>query len=113
MPVVGTLSEREASDSHRFGRWRFRATTGAVLYDGEPVTRLTETESETLDLLIRAYPLPVPRDVLIQEMRRVECYGNINTIKVVIRRLRHKLGDRVVSTHAWGYRFNPEDWLAE
>ena len=108
MPVGGTRRGKLAqSDGHRFGLWRFTPATGAILVNGTLVARLTETEAETLDLLIRAYPLALSRQALINEMRRVECYYSIETVKVVIRRLRRKLGRRIVLTHAWGYRFDP------
>lgn len=94
-----------------FGGWQFRPPTGEVLKDGKLVTTLTETEAETLNVLIKAAPLPLPRRTVVEEMRRMNCYWHADTVKTVVSRLRAKLGQRVIVTESRGYRFNPEAWL--
>ena len=73
-----------AHRAHRFGPYEFRPETGEVLREGAVMAQLTETEAETFNVLIRVYPLPVPRRKLVQEMRRLGCYWHIDTAKVVI-----------------------------
>ena len=97
--------------AHHLGVYEFRPATGEVLASGRVLAHLNEAESETLNLLINAYPLPVPRARLIHEMRRIGCYCNPDTTKAVVRRIRKKLGAAAVSTHARGYQFNAEYWM--
>jgi DNA-binding response OmpR family regulator len=98
--------------AHRFGAYEFRPETGEVLHDGAPFAQLTETEAETFNVLIRVYPLPVPRRRLVEEMRRLGCYWHIDTAKVVVARIRHKLGAGSIETHPRGYLFTPAYWIA-
>jgi DNA-binding response OmpR family regulator len=100
-----------ANRSHRFGAYEFRPETGEVLVEGEVVAQLTETEAETFNVLIRVYPLPVPRRRLVEEMRRLGCYWHIDTAKVVIARIRTKLGPGIIETHSRGYLFSPRFWV--
>ena len=100
-----------SSRAYRFGAYEFRPETGEVLQDGAVRAQLTETEAETFNVLIRVYPLPVPRTKLVQEMRRLGCYWHIDTAKVVIARIRTKLGAGIISTHPRGYLFTPEFWV--
>ncbi len=95
----------------RFGAFEFRPETGEVLQRGTVVARLSETESETLMVLIRVYPLPIPRRGLVREMQRIGCYWHPDTAKVVVSRLRSKLGPEIIETHARGYLFTPDVWL--
>lgn len=100
-----------SSRAHRFGPYEFRPETGEVLMQGSLHAQLTETEAETLNVLIRVYPLPVPRRRLVQEMRRLGCYWHIDTAKVVISRIRVKLGAGIIETHPRGYLFSPRYWV--
>jgi DNA-binding response OmpR family regulator len=100
-----------SSRAYRFGPYEFRPETGEVLCDGAVQAQLTETEAETFNVLIRVYPLPVPRRKLVQEMRRLGCYWHIDTAKVVIARIRTKLGAGIIETHPRGYLFSPEFWV--
>ena len=95
----------------RFGEFEFRPETGEVRESGNVVARLSETESETLMVLIKVYPLPIPRRGLVREMQRIGCYWHPDTVKVVVSRLRSKLGARIIETHARGYLFTPDVWL--
>ena len=95
----------------RFGEFEFRPETGEVRERGAVVARLSETESETLMVLIRVYPLPIPRRGLVREMQRIGCYWHPDTAKVVVSRLRSKLGAKIIETHARGYLFTPDVWL--
>jgi len=97
--------------AHRFGPYEFRPETGEVLHDGAVHAQLTETEAETFNVLIRVYPLPVPRRRLVQEMRRLGCYWHIDTAKVVVARIRTKLGPGIIETHPRGYLFSPQFWI--
>ena len=101
-----------ATHAHHVGAYEFRPATGEVLASGSVLASLNEAEAETLNLLISIYPLPVPRARLIHEMRRIGCYWNPDTTKVVVRRIRKKLGDPVISTHPWGYQFNADYWIS-
>jgi DNA-binding response OmpR family regulator len=96
-----------AARSYTFGQWSFRPETGEVVVGGALAAELTETEAETLLILVRAYPLPVPGKRMVAEMRRIGCYWHVRTVKAVIRRIRLKLGVTVVTTCERGYRFNP------
>ena len=100
-----------ATRAHHFGRYEFRPETGEVLLDGVVAAQLTETEAETFNVLIRVYPLPVPRRRLVQEMRRLGCYWHIDTAKVVVARIRSKLGAGIIETHPRGYLFSPGQWV--
>lgn len=95
----------------RFGEFEFRPETGEVLERGVVVARLSETESETLMVLIKVYPLPIPRQGLVREMRRIGCYWHPDTAKVVVSRLRSKLGAAIIETHTRGYLFTPDVWM--
>lgn len=99
--------------SYRFGGWVFNPETGDVFENGKLKTRLTETESETLKLLVSSYPLPITRARVVNRMRILEVYWCIDTVKVVIMRLRRKLGQELIQTQARGYRFNPISLLHE
>jgi DNA-binding response OmpR family regulator len=109
---MSTRRDYWVSRSHRFGSYEFRPSTGEVVAQNDVTTFLTESEAETLHLLIVAYPLPVPRSRIIQEMRRIECYGHVDTTEVVVARLRRKLGSAIISTHPRGYQFNAEHSVA-
>lgn len=95
----------------RFGEFEFRPETGEVRERGIVVARLSETESETLMVLIKVYPLPIPRRGLVREMQRIGCFWHPDTAKVVVSRLRSKLGPAIIETHARGYLFTPDVWL--
>lgn len=95
----------------RFGEFEFRPETGEVLERGVVVARLSETESETLMVLIKVYPLPIPRQGIVREMRRIGCYWHPDTAKVVVSRLRSKLGAAIIETHTRGYLFTPDVWM--
>jgi len=91
-----------------FGDWQFRVGSGEVWAGGVCVAHLTETESETLAVIVRAWPQSVPRKGIVREMARVECYWHVDTCKVVVRRLRGKLGAGIIETVGQrGYRFVP------
>ncbi len=120
LPTMNVESTDELADvnrsfwstrAHRFGTYEFRPETGEVLVDGVAHAQLTETEAETFNVLIRVYPLPVPRRRLVEEMRRLGCYWHIDTAKVVVARIRHKLGAGIIETHPRGYLFNPTYWV--
>jgi DNA-binding response OmpR family regulator len=98
--------------AHRFGAYEFRPETGEVLRAGLPCAQLTETEAETFNVLIRVYPLPLPRRRLVEEMRRLGCYWHVDTAKVVVARIRSKLGAGIIETHPRGYLFSPAFWIA-
>jgi DNA-binding response OmpR family regulator len=100
-----------SSRAYRFGAYEFRPETGEVLVDGAVTAHLTETEAETFNVLIKVYPLPVPRRKLVEEMRRMGCYWHIDTAKVVIARIRTKLGAGIIETHPRGYLFSPRFWV--
>lgn len=100
-----------SSRAYRFGSYEFRPETGEVLVDGAVTAHLTETEAETFNVLIKVYPLPVPRRKLVEEMRRTGCYWHIDTAKVVIARIRAKLGAGIIETHPRGYLFSPQFWV--
>ncbi len=87
-------------------------TTREVRVHGEP-TRLTASEYRLLEALMRQAGTVVPHRFLLQQIWGEEYAGDVQSLKVFVRRLRQKLGDdpaqpRYIQTE-WGsgYRFVP------
>ena len=97
-----------AANSYRFGEWEFVPALGEVSWSGEVVARLGETESETLLLLIAAHPLPASVRAVVRAMAKRGAYWHPDTVKVIISRLRAKLGAALIRTTGRGYVFVPE-----
>lgn len=97
-----------AASSYTFGTWQFRPVTGEVWKDGKVVLRLTVAEAETLKAIVAVYPLAISRPHILDRMVAMEVYWNPDTVKVIVRKLRAKLGeDLIVTVPQRGYRFNP------
>lgn len=92
--------------AHRFGEWEFRLETGDVLVAGQHTAYLTEAEAELLDLLIRAYPRPLAPGMIVERLKQHGVHYSSVSIKVLIRRLRRKLGYDLIYTHPRGYVFD-------
>jgi len=92
----------------RFATWEFLPDTGDVRVNGKVHYRLSETEAETLKVLINAFPMPVTVKQVIKRMRLTGTYWNSDTVKVIVSRLRARLTPEIIETIPRGYRFNPE-----
>lgn len=96
-------------DRVEYGRLTFRASTGEVALDGEPVT-LARRELALLRALLNN-----PQSILSAEQLRDSVYGyeqNVksNAISVHIYHLRRKLGNNIVETvRGLGYKLGPPE----
>lgn len=96
------------ASSFTFGNWQFRPETGEVWKDGDLLKRLTVSQSETLLAIVSVYPLPISRRHILDRMMKMDVYWNIDTVKVIVSRLRISLGsDIIITLPQRGYRFNP------
>ncbi len=85
----------------RFGDWSFD-TVRLVVRDGDREQQISHREGEVLSTLIDALPSPVePRKLA------TECFISYEDVRVVIRRLRGRLGQGRIVTNAGGYEFVP------
>lgn len=92
------LAEAEywAMHGFRFGSWQFLPETGEVRRNGLALYQLSPNIADYLTELIQAYPAYLPGDTN-------------DSLKMAVKRLRQRLGESaILTTHSWGYRFNPE-----
>ncbi len=108
------MRSHEASEDAVFaiGPYSFRPGAKTLVTESGTRIRLTEKETAILRYLYRAGQVPVPREILLQEVWGYNSGVTTHTLETHIYRLRQKIEPDpakpgLLETHAGGYRLMP------